>query len=337
MRILVVENDRGFRDRFVELLKTFENNDVMAVPSLEALEPKGVHAQGFGLALIDRRAKNDQKDDDQTGEDFALKLCALGTPTVLVAAFLPAPGALFDFLRTGALSGIASKSMDMLELTLCVEEFKVSHRFPNCVAEFHWNLNGEKGFTVKDWEKVQKRVAKTEASPEDYAVLFRSLIPTSAQKVELEEITPGHGGAALFRVRVSSGDGPVVEEVAIKYGERPAMRSEGMRYDRHVGPLPDGVAAHLRWRKETRQLGAIAYSWVGDSVEDGEPFGPVGGNSQAPARGELIKVRADVKRAGQNVTVCAADASAVDAEKSTLVATMLATMMCVRGRTDLVG
>lgn len=60
-------------------------------------------------------------------------------------------------------------------------------------------------------------------------------------------------------------------------------------------------------------------------------------NLLAPARGELIKVRADVKRAGQNVTVCAADAWAVDAEKTTLVATMLATMMCVRGRTDLAG
>jgi hypothetical protein len=53
--------------------------------------------------------------------------------------------------------------------------------------------------------------------------------------------------------------------------------SEAMRYDRHVGPLPDGVAAHLRWRKETRNLGAIAYTWVGDSVEDGVPFGPAKG------------------------------------------------------------
>jgi hypothetical protein len=92
--------------------------------------------------------------------------------------------------------------------------------------------------------------------------------------VELESYTPGFGGAALFRAQVSSGDGPVVEDVAIKYGERTTIISEAMRYDRHVGPLPDGVAAHLRWRKETKKLGAIAYSWVGDSIEDGEPFGP---------------------------------------------------------------
>jgi hypothetical protein len=66
-----------------------------------------------------------------------------------------------------------------------------------------------------------------------------------------------------------------VDDVAIKYGERTEIMGEAMRYDRHVGPLPDGVAAHLRWRKETKVLGAIAYSWVGDSIEDGIPFGPV--------------------------------------------------------------
>lgn len=60
-------------------------------------------------------------------------------------------------------------------------------------------------------------------------------------------------------------------------------------------------------------------------------------NLLAPAKGELIKVRADVKRAGRNVTVCTADAWAIDAGKRKVVATMLATMMCVMGREDLVG
>src|SRR5262249_31789634 len=35
-----------------------------------------------------------------------------------------------------------------------------------------------------------------------------------------------------------------------------------------------------RWRKDTSTLGAIAYSWVGDSIEDGVPFGPVRGDSR---------------------------------------------------------
>ena len=40
-----------------------------------------------------------------------------------------------------------------------------------------------------------------------------------------------------------------------------------------MGPLPEGVAAPLRWRKEIRRLGAIAYSWVGDAQEDGTRTG----------------------------------------------------------------
>lgn len=60
-------------------------------------------------------------------------------------------------------------------------------------------------------------------------------------------------------------------------------------------------------------------------------------NLLSPAKGELIKARAEVKRAGHNVTVCTADAYAVEANRSKVVATMLATMMCLRGRADLSG
>jgi uncharacterized protein (TIGR00369 family) len=60
-------------------------------------------------------------------------------------------------------------------------------------------------------------------------------------------------------------------------------------------------------------------------------------NLLAPARGERLISRAEVKRAGRTVSVCTADAHAVEGGRSTLVATMLATMMCVRGREDLVG
>ena len=59
-------------------------------------------------------------------------------------------------------------------------------------------------------------------------------------------------------------------------------------------------------------------------------------NLLAPAQGELIKVRAEVKRAGQNITVCTADAWAIDAGQSKVIATMLATIMCIRGRDDLI-
>jgi len=59
-------------------------------------------------------------------------------------------------------------------------------------------------------------------------------------------------------------------------------------------------------------------------------------NLLAPAQGEMIKVRAEVKRAGQNITVCTADAWAIDAGQSKVVATMLGTMMCLRGRENLI-
>lgn len=59
-------------------------------------------------------------------------------------------------------------------------------------------------------------------------------------------------------------------------------------------------------------------------------------NLLAPAQGELIKVKAEVKRAGQNITVCTADAWAIDAGQSKVIATMLATIMCIRGRNNLV-
>jgi uncharacterized protein (TIGR00369 family) len=60
-------------------------------------------------------------------------------------------------------------------------------------------------------------------------------------------------------------------------------------------------------------------------------------NLLAPAQGEMIKVRAEVKRAGKNITVCSADAWATNAEgQSKIVATMLATVMCLRGRQNLI-
>jgi uncharacterized protein (TIGR00369 family) len=54
-------------------------------------------------------------------------------------------------------------------------------------------------------------------------------------------------------------------------------------------------------------------------------------NLLAPAKGDLIRAVAMVKRAGRTLTVCNADAIAVDGANETVCATMLATMF----RTDL--
>ena len=60
-------------------------------------------------------------------------------------------------------------------------------------------------------------------------------------------------------------------------------------------------------------------------------------NFLAPARGEELIARGRVVRAGRTITVCQAEASMLSdgAEKS--VATMLATIMTVRDRPDVVG
>ncbi|PYS86341.1 MAG: thioesterase [Acidobacteria bacterium] len=53
-------------------------------------------------------------------------------------------------------------------------------------------------------------------------------------------------------------------------------------------------------------------------------------NLLAPAQGERISARAEVKRSGRTLTVCTADAFAINGEDETLCATMLATMFCVK-------
>lgn len=60
-------------------------------------------------------------------------------------------------------------------------------------------------------------------------------------------------------------------------------------------------------------------------------------NLLAPARGDRLLARGRVVRAGRNVTVCQADGVMISPEGERHVATMLATMMTVRGREGLAG
>jgi len=52
-------------------------------------------------------------------------------------------------------------------------------------------------------------------------------------------------------------------------------------------------------------------------------------NSLAPAAGEVLVARAQVKRVGKTLTVCTADAFAITGSGEKVVATMLATIMTV--------
>ena len=60
-------------------------------------------------------------------------------------------------------------------------------------------------------------------------------------------------------------------------------------------------------------------------------------NLMAPAEGELLIARGRVLRSGRTITVCQADGFMRSGDHETPVATMLATMMTVTGRMDVVG
>jgi uncharacterized protein (TIGR00369 family) len=60
-------------------------------------------------------------------------------------------------------------------------------------------------------------------------------------------------------------------------------------------------------------------------------------NLLAPARGERLIARARVVRSGRTITVCHADAFMRTGDTEVLVATMLATMMSMQNRPDVVG
>ena len=59
-------------------------------------------------------------------------------------------------------------------------------------------------------------------------------------------------------------------------------------------------------------------------------------NLLAPARGDELIARGRVVRAGRTVTVCQADAFMIEAGDEKPVATMLATIMTIRDRSDIV-
>jgi uncharacterized protein (TIGR00369 family) len=60
-------------------------------------------------------------------------------------------------------------------------------------------------------------------------------------------------------------------------------------------------------------------------------------NLLAPARGQELIARARVLRSGRTITVCQAEAAMVADDAETAVATMLATIMTIRDRPDVLG
>lgn len=267
MNLYIIENNREFGNSWSRTLKLL-GHKVTLCQNLESITIDNVKEKTPDLALVDRRAKRDSDDADFSGEEFAIKLCEEGTPAVLMTNYLPAHSTIFELIRTNKLYGVMDKGIYPDVLTSCLERYALSKRFPNTFARVEYIGNNPLSKSNTPTISIQENV--------ELEVLIRSLISPCATGVILNNIKGGQSGAYLFRAQVSSGDGPVVEDLAIKVGEKTMIKSEELRYDRFVGGLPDGVAAQLRWRAETQNMGALAYSWVGDSIEDGVPIGPFG-------------------------------------------------------------
>jgi uncharacterized protein (TIGR00369 family) len=114
---------------------------------------------------------------------------------------------------------------------------------------------------------------------------------------------------------------------------------------------PGEIEIHLPYRIDLTQQHAFLHAGVVTAVLDSacgyaafSLMSPGTGvlsvefktNLLAPARGDLLIARARVVRAGRTITVCEADAIMRSGDSDTLVATMLATMMCIQDRPEIV-
>ena len=292
MRLFLLDNDDDFRREWVRLLRDC-GHTVGQCAGPHKKTPDEVHGKRYDLALVDLRAEDDRRSTDKSGQLFAMALCSLGTPAVVVTAFPPSAKEMSSLVRGAAVTGFVRKSLSMWEITELIGQYGRCRRFPNGIAEFrrsdHEGDMGEYGL----WQSVQAELASAvEWSPpsfQEFSVLFRSLISPCACSVSIRSARKGTGGASLVRAEISHGDAPVTEDLAIKFGKPSIILDEMMRYDRYVGPLPDGAATQLRYRSQTEHLAAIAYSWVGDSFEEGRPMGPSGA-------GEYNQVTWDCRR-----------------------------------------
>lgn len=285
MKIFVLDNDMRQARGVVQNLNA-QDREIFDVHQITPDTAGHVVHGSYAIALVDRRATDDKDPEDDSGERLAIKLNEGGVPSVVMSSFETWPERSFEYVRRRRLEGIIRKEVLLRIGSQCLEQFRRYGRFPNGFVEFHSakNLRDKKGDPVQ-WRALLGKIGK-ESLPKgndgieaenELEVLFRSLFSPCASIAGLRTIKQGQSGAALVEASIWLADGAFPEHLAIKYGTREAITSEAVNYDRHIGPLPDGVAAQIRWRAETAHYAAIAYSWVGDSVEDGKEMGPSSG------------------------------------------------------------
>lgn len=133
------------------------------------------------------------------------------------------------------------------------------------------------------------------------------------------------------------------------FARQPLMSTIGARLS-HVAE--GEIDIRLPWRSDLTQQHGFLHAGVVSSVLDSAcgyaafSLMPEGAgvltiefkvNLMAPARGQELIARGRVIRAGRTITVCQAEASMLADGAETPVATMLATVMTVRDRPDVVG
>ncbi len=282
-KIYLLENDEAYRDAFCKAadargLKVESRDLGEKAPKDAAIEVRA--KKEYGLALVDRRAKCDEDQGDVSGLTFAEELHNKGDGTyaVLVTAQHIEVEEAFDMLRNNTLGGVVSKCEVCVHVLLsCVDHFLRFGVFPNGIARFVWLgdppselADRRKNFNSHSWRILRDKYLKLQDEVEigELELVLRALISPCATQVKLKiHGQQGQGGTLLLRAKLTNVDTPMSEDLAIKLGKRQVVKDEMLRYDRFVGPLPDGAGAQLRLRAETAHLAAIAYSCVGeDSV-----------------------------------------------------------------------
>jgi hypothetical protein len=271
LRVAIIPGDTVLGTGLAKLLAYAEVSTITLDPNDRDLLKSAGDGQ-YQLVIVDQDLPF-LGDHSLRGDNVAKILHDRGTAAVLVAQYALKDDRMFELLRTDAVTGLIGLDVPVPEVARAIRDQLPGRRFPNCVAHFYVDSGNVTDFWAAMADDLSGRGVTVDS--DECSLLFRRLISPCARKVELRGAPGGQSGAKVLRAAVSCGDGPVVEDLAIKYGDKRQIRNEAMHYDRFVGPLPDGVAAQLRWRADTTNLGALAYSWVGDSVEDGIALGPL--------------------------------------------------------------
>jgi uncharacterized protein (TIGR00369 family) len=142
---------------------------------------------------------------------------------------------------------------------------------------------------------------------------------------DFESMVRGSFGAQQFMATIGASlDRVMPGEVEIRLRNRPDLTQQhGFIHAGVVASAMDSACGYAAMSLMPEGVGVLSVEFKT--------------NLMAPARGEELVVRGSVIRAGRTITVCRAEASMIADGTETHVATLLATIMTIRDRPDVVG